>query len=131
MSVSTAVHFTPERAGDEAGISAFQNENNYFALAVARTNDTTVVQLRRRAGKDGVEVTLASVPVKLDAATVYAAHRRARRQIRFLLRPASRLVDPARRTPTVRSSAPKKAGGFVGTMLGIYATRRSMTRRMQ
>jgi xylan 1,4-beta-xylosidase len=122
MSASTAVRFMPDRDGDEAGISAFQNENNFYALAVARSTDTTVVQVRRRAGKNGVDSVLASVPVKLDATQPVFLRidaREGKYDFYYGQRPGSW-------TPLVKDAdgtilSTKKAGGFVGTMLGLYA----------
>jgi beta-xylosidase len=122
MSASTSLHFSPQQVGDEAGITAFQNENNFYALAIARTGDTTVVRLRGRSGKDGAESVLASEPVKLDPSRPIRLRIDAREgQYDFYYAagdgPWRLLLKDA--DGTILST--RKAGGFVGTMLGMYA----------
>lgn len=70
----------PGRDGEKAGIIAFQNEEYYYPLSVARVTGRTVVQLEKHAG------------TQTGAAGL------------------------------IVSSAPAVAKGFVGTMLGLYAT---------
>jgi alpha-N-arabinofuranosidase len=126
MSATTALHFRPEHPGDEAGISAFQSENNYYALSVARTRDTTVIQLRRRMGKPGTgtgtDSVLAQIPVRVDTRQpieLRIAAREGSYDFSYALRPNAWITLVKDADGTILST--KKAGGFVGTMLGLYA----------
>ena len=118
---STAMRFDPPKAGDKAGLIAFQNETHYYFLSVARTSDTTVVQLEMRNGR-GPDSLLAAVPVKLPRdKPVYLRvdARGGRYDFSYGLTPgaSTSLVHDA--DGTILST--HKAGGFVGTMFGMYA----------
>src|SRR5690606_39464906 len=49
---SVAMHYLPASEGDKAGLAAFQNDEYYYFLGVARTAEGTVIQLEKRAGGD-------------------------------------------------------------------------------
>jgi beta-xylosidase len=119
---STAVHFVPDRPGDLAGLVAFQNETHNYVLAVARTADTTVVQLEMRNGTAVPDSVIARIPVRLsprDPVELRIDARGGRYDFYYAQRhgawrPVARDADG-----TILSS--KKAGGFVGTVIGMYA----------
>ena len=91
-------------------------------MPIARTSDTTVVQLRRRAGKDGAESLVASVPVKLDATQPVLLRIDAREgKYDFYYAQRAGAWTPLAKDVDGTILSTKKAGGFVGTMLGIYA----------
>ncbi|HEX9483265.1 MAG TPA: glycoside hydrolase family 43 protein, partial [Gemmatimonadaceae bacterium] len=120
--VSTSVRFLPEKAGDEAGLVAFQNEMFHYVLAVARAVDTTVVQLEMRAGPRVRDSVVARVPVKLDAARPVFLRIDARdgRYDFFYGQRAGSWIPLARDVDGAILST-KRAGGFVGTLFGMYA----------
>ena len=121
---STSVRFAPERAGDEAGLVALQNDDHWYFLAVAQAEEGPVVKLERRAGPDdpasGTVIASALLPpgargpVGLRIAArggaydfFYAAREGA-------WRPLAQGVDG-----TILST--DVAGGFVGAVFGVHA----------
>ncbi|HEV8217936.1 MAG TPA: glycosyl hydrolase 115 family protein, partial [Gemmatimonadaceae bacterium] len=65
MTATTAMRYTPSRAGDAAGLVAFQSDSFYYFLGETMYDGKPVVRLARRAGtKDGgAEVTVAEAPL--------------------------------------------------------------------
>jgi xylan 1,4-beta-xylosidase len=123
-SASTAMRFTPDHPGDKAGLVAFQNETHHYFVGVARTGDTTVVRVEMSDGggagaKDSV---LASAPIRLagDATVFLKIDARGGRYDFYYGRRAGEWIPLVRDADgTILST--KRAGGFVGTMLGMYA----------
>ncbi|NGM49207.1 glycoside hydrolase family 43 protein [Caulobacter sp. 602-2] len=121
----TTVRFTPKAAGDRAGIVALQNDAFFYALTVAGGADgRPEVRLEKRAGEkdpvDGAIVARAPLPVAGGE------------PVRLKITARGGLYDFAYATGdgawrnlagdqdgTILST--KVAGGFVGTMLGLYA----------
>ena len=67
---STAMRYRPAAPGDQAGITAFQNDDYYYLLTVTLANDQPVVQLEKKAW--GTAEIVASAPLDLPAdGTVY------------------------------------------------------------
>jgi len=120
-SASTAVRFEPRRDGDRAGIAAFHNETHFYLLSVARVGGRPVVQLEMRAG-DAPASVVASAPLSRSGdGPVYLKieARGARYAFSYGTEPGEWTVLEGDADGTVLSS--KVAGGFVGTMLGMYA----------
>jgi xylan 1,4-beta-xylosidase len=120
---TTAMRYLPSANGDRAGIVAFQNDEHYFFLSVARVNGATRVQLERRAGSSPDSATvIASAPLSVAPnQPVYL--RIAARGPHYDFFWATRadewtplLVDA---DGTILST--RRAGGFVGTMFGLFA----------
>ena len=121
---STMVRFTPTRDGDRAGLVAFQNDSFYYALTVAMARGARVVQLEERAGAatHGTATVLGSAPLTtVPNAPVY---------LRITARGGRYDFDYATRdgawTSLVRDAdgsilSTRIAGGFVGTVIGMYA----------
>jgi alpha-N-arabinofuranosidase len=122
-SASTAMTYLPAKAGDRAGLVAFHNEDHYYFVGVVHDGGRPVIQVRRRSGRGAPgDSVLASAPVELTAtAPVYLEIRTRDGRIDFLygMRPNAWTVLLADADGTVLST--RKAGGFVGTMLGMYA----------
>lgn len=121
-SASTAVRFAPRADGDRAGIAAFHDDRHFYALSVARVDGRRVVQLERRSG-DAPALVIASAPLSGSAdAPLYLRidARGDRYDFHYALRPGAWTVLAEDADGTVLSS--KVAGGFVGTMLGMYAS---------
>lgn len=121
MTASTAVRFVPRRDGDRAGIAAFHDDSHWYLLAVAQADGRRVVQLERRSG-DAPAVVVASAPLPGPAdAPVYLKiqARGAHYDFSYATRPGAWTTLVRDADGTVLST--KVAGGFVGTMLGMYA----------
>ena len=121
---STAMKYRPAQAGDEAGIAAFQNDNFNYQMGVTLDGGQTVVRLVKHAGRNGPaggEV-VASSPLTLPASeTVYLRidARGGEYAFYYGTAPGDWTLLKDRVDGTVLST--KVAGGFVGTMLGMYA----------
>jgi alpha-N-arabinofuranosidase len=69
---STAMRFAPARAGDRAGLVAYQGENYFYALTTTLADGKPVVQVERRAGATDTPTVVASKPLAARAgAPVY------------------------------------------------------------
>jgi xylan 1,4-beta-xylosidase len=121
FSASTAMAYLPAREGDKAGIVAFQNDEFYYFLSLARVSGKTVVQLEKHAGP-GAGSVVATAPVTVDGNT--PIHLRIRGQggtydFSYARRPGEWTTLHDNADGTILST--KVASGFVGAMLGLYA----------
>ena len=120
---STAMRYAPAKPGDRAGLVAFHNESHYYFLGVVHDGTRPVIQLRRRAAREAVaDSVMASVPITLSpAAPVYLRIRARDGRYDFLYasEPNAWKTLVADADGTILST--KVAGGFVGTMIGMYA----------
>ncbi|MGE5099615.1 MAG: family 43 glycosylhydrolase, partial [Deltaproteobacteria bacterium] len=123
-SASTSMTFSPSVPGDKAGMIAFQNEDHYYFLGVARQDGESVVRVEMHNGRATPDTgnVLASVPLRLAAdAPVYL--RIDARGGRYDFYYATRQDEwiPLTRDADGTILSTKKAGGFVGTFFGMYA----------
>jgi xylan 1,4-beta-xylosidase len=120
-SASTAMHFAPKIDGERAGLVAFQNSNYFYFLGLVRENGKTQVCVTKRAGsadpENGTALICAPAPegplsLKIEArgGAYDFYYGSAPDQWTVLLRDAD---------GTILST--KTAGGFVGTIIGMYA----------
>jgi alpha-N-arabinofuranosidase len=120
---STAMRYAPAKPGDRAGLVAFQGEDHYYFVGVVREGDRVMVEVRRRAGRTAVgDSVLASAPIALSGSAPIHLGIRARDgryDFLYATKPNAWTVLLADADGTVLST--KVAGGFVGTMLGMYA----------
>jgi xylan 1,4-beta-xylosidase len=124
---SAAMRFRPLGAGDEAGIVAFQSSDFFLFLGVTLVDGRPVLQLKERAGPrtQGASVVLASAPLAVSPdATIYLRIRArgGRYDFSYASRPEAWVLLRGDVDATILST--RVAGGFVGTMLGMYAHRR-------
>jgi alpha-N-arabinofuranosidase len=125
-SASTLMRYRPERDGDAAGLVAFQNETHYFFLAVTRVKGETRVQLEQHAGRaSGISGrVLASAPIHLAGeAPVYLRVDARGRSYDFFFGTAPDAWMLLAQDVDGSILSTQVAGGFVGTMLGLYAYR--------
>jgi beta-xylosidase len=121
-SASTAMRFEPQHPGDKAGLVAFQNEAHHYFIGVARTGDTTVVRVELSDGDRVRDSVVASAPIHVGAAaTVFLKidARGARYDFSYATREGQWMFLVRDADGMILST--KHAGGFVGTMLGMYA----------
>ena len=124
-SVSTSVRFQPAHDGDEAGLAAFQNDEHYYAIAIAMDGTRPVVQLKHRAGASesasGLVVASAPLPgaagepIRLRIEAQGARYRFSYAAVRGDWHMLGGDQDG-----TILST--DIAGGFVGAVLGPYAS---------
>ncbi|MEH6743195.1 glycoside hydrolase family 43 protein [Hyphomonas sp.] len=121
----TEVMFVPGDSDDEAGLAAFQNDAAYYTLGLSLNEDgASVVRLRRRASEDadpdGEIVTevpalaASGEPLKLKI----AAHGP---EMDFYQASPEGEWQPVALGEDGTILSTEKAGGFVGTLLGVYA----------
>jgi xylan 1,4-beta-xylosidase len=123
---STAMRYRPRVPGDEAGMVAFQGSDAFYFLGVALADGKPVVTLEERSGapEGGAAATrtLRSVPLEASPDSTLYLRIRARGatyDFSYATRPGAWVTLLADADGTMLST--KKAGGFVGTMLGLYA----------
>ena len=119
MQAETVVDFDPSDADDRAGLAAFQNDEAYLLLSVGRRDGQRVVEVERRF--EGEAETLASAPIpnygpialriEADGPDYDFSYATAPGDWQPLLRGADGSILSTQR-----------AGGFVGTLLGVYAS---------
>jgi alpha-N-arabinofuranosidase len=119
--VSTALQFTPAGDGDRSGLAAFQGDDNYFLLVVTRAQGKPVIRLEQSSGRGATRV-LASAPlIAQPGATVFLQIRARGDKYDFAYSLAAgrwtTLIDGVDGT----FLSTKAAGGFVGSMFGMYA----------
>lgn len=111
------IDFTPRMDGDRAGILALQNDDFYVFFGHARRAGRDVLEVTRRAGKsdprDGA--VLASIPFPGGKPQLEITITGGR--ARFSYDKHNIVADDI----DVTSLSTNKAGGFVGTVIGVYA----------
>ncbi|MBB4659694.1 glycoside hydrolase family 43 protein [Parvularcula dongshanensis] len=121
---STSVTFTPQEAGDEAGLVAMQSDAYWYKLGLAGSEDGPVLRLRRRAGADSPEAGevvaeadgegLAGQPLELRVTFDGADYD-------FAYRPEGGRWTTLAEGVDGKILSTSVAGGFVGATLGMYA----------
>lgn len=124
--VETAMVFVPDRTGDRAGLVAIQNNEHFFFLGVVREAEGDRIELRERAGADQrVDGRLiSSTPVFAPTAQpirLGLAAKDGRYAFRYALPGLGWRTLASGVDGTILST--KVAGGFVGTVIGVYAAR--------
>jgi len=124
-SASTKMRFRPTRPGDKAGLVAVQNDDHFFFFGVSRDaggRDRLVLE-RRADAKDPVEgVLVSSLPIASNVAApirLRITARGGRYDFSYALANGPWEILKADEDGTILST--KKAGGFVGALLGVYA----------
>ncbi|ATY32112.1 glycoside hydrolase family 43 protein [Sphingomonas psychrotolerans] len=134
-SAETVVRFAPEKDGDRAGIAVLQNDDYWFFLGLKQIEGRLVVALERREGPDAPAT--GEVVTTLDAGTFGIAPgnplalRIEVRGNRYIFSYARVLGSPdvpmmAWRPLTEHTTdalTTKTAGGFVGSVFGVFAGR--------
>lgn len=116
---TTKLHFTPAAENEKAGLVIFQNEQTFYYLCKSTSGGKPVVQLYQSA-KDSVNMNLlAEQPVKGNEVQLRIAPRNGIYSMSYSLDGKNwiKLQDV---DGTILSTA--KAGGFVGSVFGLYAT---------
>ena len=121
---TTSLRFDPAATGAEAGIVALQNDEYWYSLTLGSEGGAPVLRVRMRDGAEsptaGKIVRAVPIPVRAGDSVQLRIEAKGPRYA-FAWSPDGRewrtLVDDA--DGTILST--KRAGGFVGAMLGLYA----------
>jgi len=127
---TTVVRFVPQRDGDLAGLAAFQNEDYWYLLALAREDGKPVVVLDRRDGRrdgeppSGMRLAAAPLPDGFGGGPLYLRIRArgAKYDFEYAVDEDDWHVLQKDVDGTLLSTA--VAGGFTGAVFGVYAARR-------
>jgi len=122
--VSTTMRFTPAADGDKAGLVAVQNDDFYWFVGLVRDGGKTLVRVEKRSGyKDPVDgVVVAEKPISLKSGqglNLKISAKAGTLDFAYGVAPGKWETLKAGADGTTLST--KVAGGFVGTMLGVYA----------
>lgn len=115
----TAVRFDPSAPDERAGLVAFQNDDFYLLLSVGLRDGQRVVEVEQRA--EGVSQTLASAPLP-EAGPVGLRIEADGPRYHFAYAPSPGDWRPLLRDADGTLLSTELAGGFVGTLLGLYAS---------
>ena len=123
---TTAMHFTPGRDGDRAGLTAFQNENYFYAMSVTLADGKPVVQVERRAGTKDAPTVIATKPLAARAgAPVYLKIDADGSRYDFSFATQRDRWIPVLENADGKILSTKGAGGagasFTGVVVGMYA----------
>ncbi|MEO8619501.1 MAG: glycoside hydrolase family 43 protein [bacterium] len=123
---TTAMRYRSTTNGDKAGMVAMQSDQYYYFLAVARVNGQDVVQLEKHAGAGTGEagVVIASTPLVSNGQEPVFLKIQARGptyDFYFAETPGEWKLLQGDADGRILST--HVAGGFVGTMFGLYAYR--------
>ena len=123
---STAMHFTPTKTGDRAGLVAFQGENFFYAMTVTLADGKPVVQVERRNGATDVPAVIASKPLGAAAgAPVYLKIDADGPRYDFSFATQRDQWTPVLENADGKMLSTKGAGGaganFTGVVVGMYA----------
>ena len=118
--VTTSMRFAPAE-GEEAGLAALQNDDDFLAFSLTRSGGKLLMQVTRRAGADdpAAGVVLASKPVAGGPLQLRIHARGGRYDFDYALKPGQWQAVAHDVDGTNLSTA--KAGGFVGTLIGPFA----------
>lgn len=121
--VTTCVIVSPGE-GESAGIAAVQNDDFFLSLALTRVNGRTLVRVTRRAGAQEPRAgrVVADVPVSLrpGQSIQLRLHARAGRYD-FDYATSAGNWRPVAHDVDGTNLSTAKAGGFVGTIIGLFA----------
>jgi xylan 1,4-beta-xylosidase len=122
-SASTMMRFAA-RDGEEAGLAALQSEDFWYLIALASEGGKPVVRVKRRAGPvDGASgVVVASTPIDLAPGAPLFLNIVARGgRYDFLYATHEGQWVPLLRDADGTLLSTKVAGGFIGSLFGVYA----------
>lgn len=125
MAASTAVRFTPQAPGDEAGMAAIQNDAYYFTFGLGlNTEGTPVLRVRQRSGPEEPARgrVLQEIPLELDpGAPVMLRIEVHGPSANFAYSTNGETYATILAGADAKILSTVKAGGFVGAVVGMYA----------
>jgi alpha-N-arabinofuranosidase len=120
-SASTAMRFAPKIDGERAGLVAFQNSNYFYFLGLLRENGKTNICVTKRAGSSDPEngTALICTPAPDGPLNLKIEARGGAYDFYYGTEPDRWTLLLRNADGTILST--KTAGGFVGTVIGMYA----------
>jgi xylan 1,4-beta-xylosidase len=115
--VSTIVEYTPSKEGDRAGLAAVQNDDAWLFFGVATIQGKPAVALITRENTK-TEKVIASAPITGGAITLNMRANGGTATFEYRVGDAAKLLKS---DVDVTFLSTRKAGGFVGTVIGPYA----------
>lgn len=115
---STVMRYMPEKDGDRAGLAAMQSDDAFLFFGITRNAGKPVVALYVRSG-DKTDTLVASAPVDAGRPMTLTIHADGG-QMSFAYSTGGKRRMLAENVDVTFLST-KKAGGFVGTVVGPYA----------
>jgi alpha-N-arabinofuranosidase len=121
---SAAMRYRPLAPGDEAGIVAFQGSDAFYSLGVTLAGGAPALVLEQRSGPPGEATTKLMAMAPLEAPPDSTLYLRIRARggsydFYYAYRPDDWVLLKGDADGTILST--RVAGGFVGTLLGMYA----------
>ena len=124
-SITTELDFTPQAAGERAGLAAVQSNDYWYRFTVEKGDGGRVVRLAVRSGKE--EPTdgrlLAMLPVSSEGPLRLRITARGE-VYDFHVAAADGVWHPVLTDADGTILSTKRAGGFIGAMIGPFAERR-------
>ena len=124
---TTSVAFRPARDGDIAGLAAFQNEDYWYLLGIAREHGRDRIVLDRRDGREKAEpatgTRMASAPLPSGGGPLQLRIRARGAKYDFEYAGADGHWTTLARNVDGTLLSTSVAGGFTGAAFGVYAAR--------
>jgi xylan 1,4-beta-xylosidase len=116
---STHLTFSPKSANESAGLVCFQNDAHYYYLGMHKKGKQRVVRLTKGLSNNKSEI-LAEFPVKTSNLELKIVGEGANMSFYYATKPGQWQSVAA--NVDARYLSTDYAGGFVGTIIGLYAT---------
>jgi alpha-N-arabinofuranosidase len=114
------MRYRPENEGDEAGLTAFHDDDNFYAMGVTLSDGQPVIQLKQAEG--GAPQVVVSSPLDLpDDSPIYLKIEAAGAKYGFYYALEPDQWIPLEEHADGKVLSTQVAGGFVGTYFGLYA----------
>ncbi|BBF80252.1 glycoside hydrolase family 43 protein [Asticcacaulis excentricus] len=124
---TTKLTFSPQTAGDEAGLMAVQNNEHFFAFGLSLNSaGQPVLKVRKRQGEKDPEQGLTLGEVRVGTKTnvpVYLRTTIDKAKISFSYSLDNKRFFPVVENTDASALTTAAAGGFTGAVIGMYAER--------
>jgi alpha-N-arabinofuranosidase len=123
FSARMALEFSPEREGEAAGLALVQSEDHQYRLELAMSGDARVIRLvvaERDTEGIAIERTLAERPFAERRAVLSVVARG--QDLAFAVGPKPGSLETIASGIDGRVLSTERAGGFVGTVIGAFAS---------
>ncbi len=118
------MRFVPEKEGDRAGLTVLQNDDYWFFLGLKRVGGRDVITVDQREGPDGPKLGKTLFTVAAPAGQLRLRIAVQGRSYAFsYAAPGAKPVWKQLGTVETDSLTTKVAGGFVGSVFGVFAGR--------